>query len=55
MKNYLLKNWKTSLGALLALIGLGLYWGEVINKDEFAGGMAIVVIYIGLVAADSKK
>jgi hypothetical protein len=55
MINYIKRNWKTSLGAFLALVGLGLFWADYITKEQFEGGLAIVVIYIGAVAADAKK
>jgi hypothetical protein len=51
----IIKNPKTSLGALLALVGLGLFWSGIIDRDQFEGGMGIVVIYIGLVARDGSN
>jgi hypothetical protein len=53
--NYITKNPKTSFGSLLALVGLGLHWAGIIDGEQYGTGMSIVMIYMGVVAGDSKN
>lgn len=46
----MLRNYKTTIPALLILAAVGLYWAEYINKDQLETGVTLLVS-VGLLGA----